>query len=49
MDKDLKKIICCFGITFCVGLTTFLIIFVIGSLKTLEITEVGLDFDTTKV
>ncbi len=41
-------LICC-GITFCVGLCFFGIIFFFGSYETLEATEVGLDFDTTKI
>jgi len=49
MDDDLKAIVICFSITFCVGLVIFIIIFVIGSLESLEITEVGLDYDSARI
>jgi len=49
LDSDLKKILICFGATFCISLVIFLIVFIIGAMETLEATEVGLDFDTTRV
>jgi len=49
MDSDLKKIIVCFGASFCIGLVIFLLIFIFGSMETLEATEKGLDFDMTRV
>jgi len=49
MDDDLKSIMVCFSTTFGVGLVLFIVIFVIGSLESLEITEVGLDYDTTRI
>ena len=49
MDSDLKGIIFGFLGIFCCGLLLFGVIAFIGSMEMLEITEVGLDFDTTRV
>jgi hypothetical protein len=49
MDSDLKTIMIGFTTTFVVGLVIFILVFLIGSLESLELTEVGLDFDTTRI
>jgi len=49
MDDDLKAILFGFCGLFSVGLLIFGCIAFFGSMETLEITEVGLDFDTTRV
>lgn len=49
MDDDLKTIIFGFMGVFCCGLLLFGFIALVGSMETLEITEIGLDFDTTRV
>merc|ERR1711971_1470433 len=49
LDDSLKQIIMCFLGIFCCGLILFAAIAGFGSMKTLEITEVGLDFDQTRV
>jgi hypothetical protein len=49
MASDLTQIMACFCAIFTAGLIIFGIVFGVGSLESLEITEVGLDFDETQV
>jgi hypothetical protein len=49
MDEDLKAIIMGFCGLFTVGLVIFGCVAFFGSMETLEATECGLDFDTTRV
>ena len=49
MDEDLKAIIMGFCGIFCVGMIIFGIVAAFASAETLGATEVGLDFDTTRV